>query len=106
MVVNRDDKKKVAYIKPDRDLLADESRTMRREFEECLCLGVKVLVLDLARVRTIDSAGLKTIIDACSQMRKSAGKLVIENASREMTERFRMLRMSGPLTISSTVWPG
>jgi anti-anti-sigma factor len=105
MVVYHDDEKKVVHLTPDRDLVAEESEAMCRELGDCLCQGVEALVLDLARVRIMDGMSFETIIDVCSRMRKSRGKLVIENASREMKERFRMLRMSGRLTISSTGWP-
>ena len=105
MVVYRDEKKKVVHLTPDRDLVAEESEAMCKELAGCLRQGVEALVLDLARVRIIDGMSFETIIDVCSRMRKSGGKLVIENASREMKESFRMLRMSGRLTISSTGWP-
>jgi anti-anti-sigma factor len=105
MVVYHDDEKKVVHLTPDRDLIDEESEAMCRELEDCLCQGVEALVLDLARVRIMDGMSFETIIDVCSRMRKSRGKLVIENASRELKERFRMLRMSGRLTISSTGWP-
>jgi anti-anti-sigma factor len=105
MVVYRDDEKKVVHLTPDRDLVAEESEAMRRELGECMCQGVEALVLDLARVRIIDGLSFETIIDVCSRMRKSSGKLVIENASRELKESFRMLKMSGRLTISTTGWP-
>jgi anti-anti-sigma factor len=105
MLVYRDDKKKIVHLTPDRDLVSEESEAMCRELADCLCQGVESLVLDLARVRIIDGMSFETIIDVCSRMRKSRGKLVIENASRELKESFRMLRMSGRLTISSTGWP-
>jgi anti-anti-sigma factor len=105
MVVYRDDEKKVVHLTPDRDLVAEESEAMCRALGDCLCRGVEALVLDLARVRIMDGMSFETIIDVCSRMRKSRGKLVIENASRELKERFRMLKMSGRLTISSTGWP-
>ena len=105
MLVYRDDKERIIYVTPGRDLVADESEAMRRELGECVCQGLEVLVLDLARVRTIDTVGFDTIIDICGRMSKSGGKLIIENASREIKERFRLLRISGRITISCTGWP-
>jgi anti-sigma B factor antagonist len=105
MLVCRDDNKKIIYVTPGRDLVADESEAMSRELGECMCQDVEALVLDLARVRAIDALGFDTIIDVCSRVCKSGGKLIIENASREMKERFRLLRISGRITISSTGWP-
>ena len=105
MLVCRDDKGRVIYVTPDKDLVDDESEAMRKELGELMRQDVESVVLDLARVRTIDTLGFDAIIDACSHMRKSGGKLIIENASREMKERFRLLSISERITISGTGWP-
>jgi anti-anti-sigma factor len=63
------------------------------------------LVLDLARVRSLDSIRLNTIIVLYNLICKSDGEMIIENASRELKKLFRVIRIAGHLTISQTGWP-
>jgi anti-anti-sigma factor len=104
MLVYRDEAKKAIYVTPDRDLAADEAQAMRRELLGCIWQGTETLVLDLARVQTIDAIGLETIIAAYNWIRKSGGELIIENASRELKDLFGLMRTDGHLTISRTGW--
>ncbi len=105
MLVCRDEIKKAIYVTPDGDLVADEAQAMRRELQECIGQGTERLVLDLARVRTIDNVGLKTIIEVYNRIRESGGEMVIENASHDLKELFRLMMNGGRLTISQTGWP-
>ena len=105
MLVCRDEAKKAIYVTPDRDLAADEAQAMRRELLGCVWQGTETLVLDLARVRAIDTVGLETIIAAYNWIRKSGGELIIENASRELKDLFGLMRTDGHLKISRTGWP-
>ena len=91
MLVCRDEVKKAIYVTPDGDLVADEAQAMRRELQGCIWQGTETLVLDLARVQTIDAIGLETIIAAYNRIRKSGGELVIENASRDLKDLFGLM---------------
>ncbi len=105
MLICCDERRKVIYVTPDGDLVADETETMHRHLREYLRHDMETLVLDLARVQTIDSVGLSTIIVLCKLICKSDGELIIENASRELKKHFRLMRIAGRLTISGTGWP-
>jgi anti-anti-sigma factor len=105
MLVCRDESKKVIYVTPGCDLVADEAEAMRRELLSCVWKDTEMLVLDLARVRTIDSFGLNIIIALYEWIRKDGGELIIENASHDLKKIFRLMRIDGRLTISQTGWP-
>src|SRR5512136_348346 len=92
MLICCDERRKVIYVTPDGDLVGDEAETMHRHLREYLRHDMDMLVLDLARVQTIDSVGLSTIIVLCKLICKSDGELIIENASRELKKHFRRMR--------------
>jgi len=106
MLVCRVEAKKAIYVMPDRDLVAAESEAMRRELQDCSWQGMERLVLDLARVRTIDNVGIETIIDACNRVCEGGGELIIENATRDLKDLFWLIQYDRRLTISRTGWPG
>jgi anti-anti-sigma factor len=105
MLVCRDESRKVIYVTPGCDLVTDEAEAMRRELLSCVWKDTEMLVLDLARVRAIDSVGLNIIIALYEWIRKDGGELIIENASHELKKIFRLMRIDGRLTISQTGWP-
>jgi anti-anti-sigma factor len=105
MLIRCDERNKVIYVTPGGDLVAEETETMHRQIREYLRHDMETIVLDLARVRTIDSIGLSTIIVLCKLICKGDGELIIENASRELKKYFQLTRIAGRLTISGTGWP-
>jgi anti-anti-sigma factor len=105
MVVNYDESREVIYITPCRDLVADEAQTMRRELLSCTWKDRETLVLDLARVKRIDAIGLGAIIAAYNWIRKGEGELIIENASRDVKDLFRLMNLDRHFKISQTGWP-
>jgi anti-anti-sigma factor len=105
MLVFRDESKKVIYVTPGSDLVADEAEALCRELLSCTEKDTEMLVLDLARVRTIDSLALNVIISLYESIRKSGGELIVENASHDLKKIFRLMGMDGRLTISQTGWP-
>ncbi|NPV05620.1 MAG: STAS domain-containing protein [Syntrophaceae bacterium] len=106
MLIRCDEEKKVIYVTPDGDLRASEAEFMHRQVQEFARNDVEALVLDLARVRTIDPLGLHTILLLFNQLCRNRGELVIENATRELKKLFQLMRIDGRLTISRTGWPG
>ncbi|MEN6467262.1 MAG: STAS domain-containing protein [Syntrophaceae bacterium] len=106
MLICCDQRKKVIYVTPGGDLMADEAETMLKQLQEYKQQEMETLVLDLARVRRIDSFGLRTIIMFYNLLCKSKGELIIENASHELKNLFQLMRIDGRLTISQTGWPG
>ena len=105
MLICCDESRRVIYVTPEGDLLAKEAESMHRQVQEYARHDMDALVLDLARVRTIDPFGLHTILLLYNQLCKSKGELIIENASRELKTLFQLMRIDGRLTISQTGWP-
>jgi anti-anti-sigma factor len=105
MLINYDEKKKIIYITPGGDLVAEQTVTMFRQLRGYMRHDMDTLVLDLARVRTIDSVGLNIIILLCNLIFKNDGEMIIENASAELKKLFRLVTIAGRLTISQTGWP-
>ena len=105
MLISCDERNKVIYVTPEGDLRAKEAECMHRQVQEFAGNDVEALVLDLARVRTIDPFGLHTILLLYNQLCRNRGELIIENASRELKKLFQLMRIDGRLTISRTGWP-
>lgn len=100
-----DERKKIIYITLGDDLMADRAEIMQQQLKTYSRHKVETLVLDLARVRTIDSTCLNAIIELYNALCSSEGELVIENASHELKILFRRMSIDGRLTISQTGWP-
>ncbi len=105
MLIYYDKRKKVIYVTLSGDLMADKAEVMRKELHSYTRDHMEMLVLDLARVKAIDSTSLNTVVDICNLLCKSTGELIIENAPSELKRLFRRIRVNGRLTISQTGWP-
>lgn len=68
---------------------------MHRQVQEYARHDVEALVLDLARVRTIDPFRTHTILLLYNQLCRNRGELVIENASRELKKLFQLMSSRG-----------
>lgn len=106
MLIYYDERKKALYLTLGGDLTADKAEIMQKQFNSYKRREMQMIVIDLARVRTIDSTGLNKIIQICNSLCKDIGELVIENASYELKKLFRRMKIDGRLTISQTGWPG
>ncbi len=100
MRVCRDEANETIYVCPDADLVSVEAQAMRKELEGCIRQAMKRVVLDLARVRTIDNAGLEAIVEARYRICDSGGELVIKNASRDLKDLFSLVRHDRRLIVS------
>jgi len=105
MLVCRNEAVRTVYVTPENDLVADEAQALRMEFQNFIRHKTDRLILDLARVRTIDPLGLETIIAMFNWLRTSGGELIVENASAELKRLFLLMKGNGRLTISGTGWP-
>lgn len=106
MLVRFDGDKKIAYITPEGDLVGDEANAFRQTLREHMPLVMVTLVLDLARVQSIDTTALSSIASACNWINKNGNRLIIENASRDLKKLFRFaMKNDERLTISRTGWP-
>jgi anti-anti-sigma factor len=105
MLICCDERNKVIYVTPEGDFVAEEADAMNRQLQQYMRHDIDTLVLDLARVRTLDSISLNTIVMLYNSICKSDGEMIIENASRELKKLFQLMKITGRLTISQTGWP-
>jgi anti-anti-sigma factor len=84
----------------EEDIVASSATTLRTRMKDLMALGVAELVLDLSRVRMVDSAGIGLLISAHNSLKKTGGSLEITNASPEIVELFRSMRMHRHFKIS------
>ena len=82
-----------SIVRPDQDLLQSMAQGFRRELHSLVEEGTKELVIDLINVETIDSVGIGVLIAAGNSLTKAGGKLRIVNASEDLYELFRVMRL-------------
>jgi len=82
------------------DIVALSATGLRTKMKEMMALGVVELVLDLAKVRMVDSAGIGLLISAHNSLRKTGGSLEIVHANPEILELLRSMRMHRHFKIS------
>jgi anti-anti-sigma factor len=91
-VVTREDNK--ALVRPSGDtIVAATIPELRTKMRGIVDEGVRELVIDLAAVRMVDSSGLGLLIAAHNSLRKMGGQLAVINASTDLLELFRSMRM-------------
>jgi anti-anti-sigma factor len=67
-----------------------------------LTAGADKLLLDLAALDYISSAGLRIILSAARQMKSRSGRLVLCSLSNQIREVFEISGFTGILVISSS----
>ncbi len=80
-------------VKPQCDIVASMSNDFRDELRNQVNNGAQELVIDLEGVEMVDSDGLGALIFAHKLMTKNGGKLMVCNASKDIREFFRIMRL-------------
>jgi len=80
-------------LQPSGDLVAPTIESFRKEVRSLLRKNPRSLVLDLTRVRMVDSVGLGVLITAHNALRKKGVKLSVINVSREIRDLFAAMRL-------------
>ena len=73
--------------------LGDESNKLRSRIKELLAQGDKRLVLDLAGVSYIDSAGLGTLVAAYTSARNEGGDIRLANVTARFHELLNITKL-------------
>jgi len=89
-----------AEVKPGRDIVASMADELRQTLKEVVSVGIKELVINLSGVTMIDSVGIGLLIAAHNSLNKEGGKLVIKNASKEIDELFKSMRLNQRFSVS------
>lgn len=87
-----------ALIHPG-DLTASTVDRVRDQLKTLLQCGTRELTVDLAGVQMVDSMGIGLLIQAHNSLAKVGGGLVVRNASADLLNLFRSMRLDKRFTI-------
>lgn len=73
--------------------LGDESNQLRSKIKELLAEGKNHMVLDLANVSYIDSAGLGTLVAGYTSARGSGGEIKLANVTKKFHELLNITKL-------------
>jgi anti-anti-sigma factor len=80
-------------VKPDHNIVASMSGDFREELLSLVEEGVTCLEIDMTNVQMVDSDGLGSLIAAHTLLAKKDGELCIFNASEDIRDFFRIMRL-------------
>jgi anti-sigma B factor antagonist len=76
-----------------RVVLGDESNQLRTKLKELLGLGKTRLVLDLADVKYIDSAGLGALVAAFTSAQNQGASMKLANLTKKFDEQLHITKL-------------
>jgi anti-sigma B factor antagonist len=83
----------IQVIKVDGEIRTEDARTLGKTFEELLAGGDIDLVLDLAEVGYVTSAGLGHIVSIAAVLRRRGGNLAVCNLQGDVRKAFAVTRI-------------
>jgi anti-anti-sigma factor len=86
-------------VKPQRDIVVPATDELRQELKNVIAAGSD-LTIDLTGVEIIDSTGLGLLISAHNTLKKAGKALVVTNASADLRELFRSMRLDKHFTVA------
>jgi anti-anti-sigma factor len=89
-----------AIVHPAGDVVAALVPELRSALRGALVKGVREMTIDFSRVEMVDSTGLGLLISAHNSMSKAGGKLAVINASEEILDLFRSMRIHQHFSVS------
>lgn len=89
-----------AEVRPGRDIVASIADELRQTLRDVVSGGTKELIFDLSGVAMIDSVGIGLLIAAHNSLKKAGGRLIITNASKDINELFRSMRLNQHFSMS------
>jgi anti-sigma B factor antagonist len=98
-VVTREENKAVVRAVGD-TIVAATIPELRTELRGLVADGIRDLVVDLGGVRMVDSSGIGLLMAAHNSLRRAGGHLTIVNASADLLELFRSMRMHQHFRVS------
>jgi anti-anti-sigma factor len=82
-----------ATLQPEGDIVAASVLGLRSELRDLVGTGVRQIVVDLANVHMVDSAGLGLLISAHNSLQKLGGQISVIRASADILELLTTLRI-------------
>ena len=93
---------KQATVKPQQDIVAPTSEDFRKELLSSISGGVRDLIIDLEGVQVVDSDGIAAFIATHKLLNEVGGKLTVCNASQDIWEFFRIMRLNNHFTVTTS----
>jgi len=75
------------------DIVASSVPELRPALQQLVRPGMREMVVDLADTTMVDSTGLGLLLSAFNSVRRAEGTFAVVNASSELLELFRALRL-------------
>jgi len=88
-------------VRPQRDIVVPATDELRRELKEVIATGAGDLTIDLTGVEIIDSTGLGLLIAAHNTLKKAGSALTVTNASTDIRELFKSMRLDKHFTVAA-----
>jgi anti-sigma B factor antagonist len=89
-----------ATIQPPGDIVAASVPNLRAAVRGVVGEGYKELVVDLSKVRMVDSSGLGLLISAHNSLSKVGGHLQVIRATEDILSLFRTMRIQQHFNVS------
>ncbi|HWE52029.1 MAG TPA: STAS domain-containing protein [Bryobacteraceae bacterium] len=89
-----------ATVHPQDDLIAAHVAVFRSRLRDLVASGVLHLTVDLAGVQRVDSSGIGLLVAAHNSLRKSGGELAVINASKDILDLLRTMRIHRHFSVS------
>lgn len=86
-----------------RVVLGDESSRLRAKLKELLESGKKKLVLDLAEVKYIDSAGLGALVAGFTSAQNQGATMKLANLTKKFDEQLHITKLVTVFEVFGTV---
>jgi anti-sigma B factor antagonist len=94
--------KHVTVVAPSADIDMGAATTVKRRLTELIDRGRARLVIDMARVRYIDSSGLGAIVAVMKHARAASGDIKICGLQKEVSSVFEMTRLTKVMSTHAT----
>jgi anti-sigma B factor antagonist len=95
---------KVHYLSMEGDLIGDEAGPRLAEMvSDSVEEGIKVLVIDLEKVRYISSSGLGLLITLLTKMRNAGGELYLTAPSEHVKKLLIITKLNGIFKVFDSV---
>ncbi len=86
-----------------RVVLGDESNHLRTKLKDMLAAGKKKMVLDLAEVKYIDSAGLGTLVAGYTSAQNQGASVKLANLTKKFDEQLHITKLVTVFDVYGTV---
>jgi anti-sigma B factor antagonist len=83
--------------------LGESANYLRGRLKEALAIGDGQLVLDLARVSYVDSAGLGALVACCTAARNEGGNVKIARPAKQFREQLRTTNLISVFDVYDSV---